>query len=67
MKNIKENDILITIKEYLIHKSNNSKNGKNKGIIWDLNFVKLSEIKKDIIKERKDNLYYIVHEYYLWN
>jgi hypothetical protein len=33
VKNIKENDILITIKEYLIHKSNNSKNGKNKGII----------------------------------
>ncbi len=79
-KQIKENDRLVTIKEYLIHKGNNSKNEKVKELyereielIKDIsklnceNFVKLIENKKDIIEEREDNYYYIIREYCLGN
>ena len=79
-KQIKENDRLVTIKEYLIHKGNNSKNEKVKELyereielIKDIsklnceNFVKLIENKKDIIEEREDNYYYIIREYCFGN
>ena len=77
---INQNDMLVTIKEYLIHKGDNSKNEKIKQLFEreielmnDLsklnceNFVKLIENKNDIIKGREDNYYYIVREYCFGN
>ena len=77
---INQNDMLVTIKEYSIHKGDNSKNEKIKELykreiklIQDIsklnceNFVKLIENKEDIKEEREDNYYYIIREYCFGN
>jgi len=77
---IKDNGILVTIKEYLIKKNEDSNNQKVKelykreiNLLNELqksdceNFVHIIGNKEDIYEEREENYYYIIREYCMGN
>ena len=77
---IKDNGILVTIKEYLIKKNEDSNNQKVKelykreiNLLKELqksdceNFVHIIGNKEDIYEEREENYYYIIREYCMGN
>jgi len=77
-KDIKENETLVTIKEYLIKKNEDSINEKIKqlykreiNLMLDLvnceNFVRVINYKEDIYEEREENYFYIIREYCIGN
>ena len=79
-KDIKDNEFLVTIKEYLIKKNEDSNNQKATelykreiNLLKELqksdceNFVHIIGNKEDIYEEREENYYYIIREYCMGN
>ena len=79
-KDIKDNEFLVTIKEYLIKKNDDSNNQKitelykrEINLLNELqksdceNFVHIINSKEDIYEEREENYYYIIREYCMGN